>query len=240
MLKLKILPSQIPNDCSIYKIAKEYTPKTWEKIFMTADSELSDVSEILQNEKILPNKENIFKAFYLTPLDKVKVVIFGQDPYHGLLANGEPQATGLSFSVPRTAPIPSSLKNIFKELNNSVPNFVAKHGDLTQWALQGVLLLNNCLSVRQGEPDCHKQIWQGFIKKVILGIIDINPNCIFVLWGKNAQQNKKFIGQRGIILESVHPSGLSANRGFFGCNHFNKINEILEKKGDTPINWNIY
>ena len=243
-MKLKILPSNINHSWTLYDVATKYPPASWEAVFENSKNELKDISDILEedrpNGRRLPNNEDLFKAFWLTPLPKVKVVILGQDPYPTLLKDGRPQAMGLCFSVPKGAPIPSSLQNIFKELKNTIPTFnKPSHGDLTSWALQGILLLNACLAVRQGEPDSFKNICEGFIKKVILAIIDTNPNCIFVLWGKNAQRAKKFIGQRGIVLEAAHPSGLSASRGFYNCNHYNKINEILTQQGKTPIDWNL-
>jgi uracil-DNA glycosylase len=143
--------------------------------------------------------------------------------------------------VKKGTKIPSSLVNMFKEIKNTVTGFeTPSHGDLTGWARQGVLLLNTCLTVRPASPGCHKEIWLGFIKKVINAIIDTNPNCIFVLWGRKAQKVRKMLGERATVLEAAHPSGFSAHRGFFGCNHFNQINTLLSESGQRQINWNLY
>lgn len=249
MLKLKILPKKdkIDNSWSVEKIVKEYTPQSWENVFENSINELKDISDILEedrkeNGERLPNNHDLFRAFQVTPLHKVRVVIIGQDPYHSVMSDGTPLATGMAFSVPRNSQIPSSLRNIFKELKNTVPEFNnPTHGDLTNWAIQGVLLLNSCLTVRPGRPDCFKQIWSGFLKKVINEILEVNPNCIFVAWGNNAQKfASKFVGERAVILTAVHPSGLSANRGFFGCDHFNKINQLLTELKSPAIDWNLY
>jgi len=146
----------------------------------------------------------------------------------------------LSFSVPKEAPLPPSLKNIYKEIKDNDPSFtVPNHGNLISWVLQGVFLLNACLTTREGVSGAHGEIWTGFIKKVINAILDVNPNVIFVLWGKQAQKMKKIIGERATCLEASHPSPLGAYRGFFGCNHFNRINELLLSIGEKKIDWNL-
>jgi len=168
------------------------------------------------------------------------VVIIAQDPYFGINSDGTPQAQGLAFSVKKGEKIPSSLINIYKELSNSIPNFTKpNHGCLENWSKQGVLLLNSCLTVRPGDPGCHKELWYSFIKKVINSIIDNNPYCIFILWGRQAQKIRKMLGERVTVLEAAHPSGLSC-KNFLGCNHFNQVNELLIEKNQTPINWQIY
>jgi len=235
----------ITNDMTVEQATNIFKPYSWEKVFSSATLELKDVSDILENDKKVngryyPDTKNLFKAFELTPLNKVKVVIFGQDPYHGGNYDGTPQAQGMSFSVKRGAKIPSSLINIYKELAKTVDGFhTPSHGDLSGWAKQGVLLLNTCLTVRPANPGCHKEIWLGFVKKVINAIIDANPNCIFVLWGRKAQKVRKMLGERATVLEAAHPSGFSAYRGFFGCDHFNQINTILKESGQNPINWDL-
>lgn len=222
--------------------------RSWENVFSSAVAELKTVEKIIRADErnrinVLPLKTEIFRAFELTKLEDVKVVIMGQDPYHQMIYyenNWIPKATGLSFSVRMQDAIPSSLSNIYKELRQSLRDFVTPdHGDLTDWARQGVLLLNSSLTVREKSPDSHGVIWHGFIKRVFSAIKAANPKCIFVLWGKKAQELKKIIGDGGIILEAAHPSGFSANRGFFGCNHFNIINEKLLQLNKTPIVWNI-
>jgi len=189
------------------------------------------INDEFSRENIYPPREEIFSAFNLTPLDSVRVVILGQDPYHG-----ENQAHGLAFSVKAPCVPPPSLKNIFKELNIS-----PDHGDLTHWAQQGVFLLNTVLTVRQAQANSHrKKGWEEFTDSVISAISKENDFVIFVLWGSPAQKKKKLIDeQKHLILESVHPSPLSAYRGFFGCDHFNKINESLRSKGHQTIDWNL-
>ena len=243
-MKLKIVKEQekISNDWSVEKVATEYPPNTWENVFESAKDEIKDVSDILEkdNGRRVPDNIDLFRIFNLVPIHKVKVVILGQDPYLNILPNGKPQATGMCFSVPREASIPPSLKNIYKELKTNYPNFnPPKHGSLEKWCIQGVFLLNACLTTRQGVSGAHGEIWTGFIKKVINAILDVNPKTIFVLWGKQAQKMKKIIGERATCLEASHPSPLGAYRGFFGCGHFKQINEILIENGSEPIDWNL-
>jgi len=246
MLKLKIVKEKekITNDWSIEKVATEYPPNTWEKVFENSKDEIKDVSDILEEDRIkgrrVPDNKDVFRIFNLVPAHKVKVVILGQDPYTGILPNGKPQATGMSFSVPREAQVPPSLKNIYKELKTSYPDFkIPNHGSLEKWCIQGVFLLNSCLTTRQGVSGAHGEIWTGFIKKVINHILDVNPEVIFVLWGKQAQKMKKIIGERATCLEASHPSPLGAYRGFFGCDHFKKINQILVDNGEKSIDWSL-
>ena len=247
VITLKIVrPSDlITNDWTVEQIAKKCPPPSWEEVFKEAEEELKDISELLEKDKkvngrFYPDCKNLFKAFELTPLENVRVVILGQDPYSGMNSDGTPQAQGLSFSVKRGAAIPSSLQNIYKELKSSVAGFTTpNHGCLDFWARQGVLLLNTCLTVRPGCPDSHKELFLGFIKKIINAILEKNPGCIFVMWGRKAQKVQKMLGQRATILQASHPSGRSCHMGFFGCDHFNQINKLLIAKGQTPINWNL-
>lgn len=229
-------------------LTKLKVPESWEKVFEEARDEFESINEILNEQirvygRILPDPENIFKAFELTKLPDVKVVIIGQDPYHQLIKlNGKnvPRAQGLSFSVHRDDQIPSSLNNIFIELKNTVKSFRKPvHGDLSRWAKQGVLMLNMSLTVNPNMAGSHGDIWMGFIDRVIKAISKYNKNCIYVLWGREAQKLERNIGGKGIALTAAHPSGLSAHRGFFGCDHFNKINEILESLKKEEIDWNI-
>lgn len=236
----------IDNSWTIIDIARRRPSIGWEPVFKHADNELKDTSDIIEQDKIkngrfYPDCKNIFRAFDLTPLDRVKVVIVGQDPYHGANPDGTPQATGLCFSVKKGVPIPPSLRNIFKEIRDTVEGFqTPSHGNLERWARQGVLMMNACLTVRPHEAGSHGIIWSGFIKKVINAILDVNPGCIFVLWGREADKiKKKMLGERAVTLETSHPSGFSAYRGFFGCNHFNEINKLLLEQGRRPIDWNL-
>ncbi len=192
--------------------------------------------ELARGVTIYPPPPLIFNAFNLTPFDKVKVVILGQDPYHG-----EGQAHGLCFSVPPGVPHPPSLQNIFKELQDDLGIPPPKCGDLTRWALQGVLLLNAILTVRAHQPGSHRGIgWERFTDAVLKKISDLKEGVVFMLWGKFAQEKKKLIdGRKHLILTASHPSPYSANNGFFGCRHFSKANMYLKRVGKEPINWNL-
>ena len=185
--------------------------------------------------KIYPKGSDIFNAFQKTPFDQLKVVILGQDPYHG-----PGQAHGLSFSVQKGINPPPSLKNIFKELVKDIPGFtIPSHGDLSSWAEQGVLLLNATLTVRDSSPGSHqKKGWEEFTDKVIKTISEQKEGIVFILWGAFAQAKAELIDQtKHFIIKSPHPSPFSADRGFFGSKPFSKTNEILQKTGKTPINW---
>lgn len=203
---------------------------------------MKDLKSFLQREKqegkvIFPPGPMIFNAFNHTPFDDVKVVILGQDPYHG---NG--QAHGLSFSVQKGVSIPPSLRSIYKELQSDIPGFdLPQHGELTKWADQGVLLLNATLTVRKGEPASHhKKGWEIFTDQAIKTLSERRSGLVFLLWGKNAQAKIPLIdGEKHAILTAAHPSPYSAHSGFFGCRHFSKTNEILKNQGQPPINWQI-
>jgi uracil-DNA glycosylase len=189
-----------------------------------------------QGKLIYPKGSNIFNAFNKTPLDKVKVVILGQDPYHG-----PNQAHGLSFSVQKGIPFPPSLQNIFKELQRDTGTPYPSHGDLSSWAQQGVFLLNASLTVRAAEPMSHSQIgWAIFTDAVIRTISKDCPKVVFMLWGKFAQEKQTLIdSSKHLVLKAPHPSPLSAHQGFVGCGHFSACNHFLAKNGIDPINWHI-
>ena len=216
----------------------------WRSVFDRMKDELAEVGTILADqEKVygqyLPLGEEIFKAFEVCPFPP-RVVIIGQDPYHTISRNGTPTAMGMSFSARRGSPIPSSLHNVYQEIQRTVPGFqLPTHGDLTYWSEQGVLLLNMCLTVRLRTPGSHGDIWLGFVTKIINIICETNPRCIFVLWGKKAERIQRIIGEKAIVLSSSHPSGYSAHRGFFGCNHFVTINKHLHDAGHPMIDWQI-
>ena len=244
MLKLKITEREIDQSWTIAEIGKEFPPRTWEKVFSDAENEIKDVSDILEEQgEFFPQKEDIFAALWYTSLEEVKVVILGQDPYHQMVNIHDvsvPRACGLSFSVREGDSIPSSLKNIYKELTNSVRGFrEPNHGSLVEWAVQGVLLLNKCFTVAPSKPGSHGDIWLGLVNRLFRAISSKNPKCIYILWGKEAQKVKSMIGEKSFVLEAAHPSGLSASRGFFGCNHFVTANEELLKQGKKPINWSL-
>jgi uracil-DNA glycosylase len=189
-----------------------------------------------QGKTIYPPGSLIFNAFNTTPFNKVKVVILGQDPYHGAH-----QAHGLCFSVQNGVPPPPSLINIFKELHEDVGVPIPNHGNLTHWAEQGVFLLNASLTVRAGEPMSHARIgWADFTNHVIKTLSDKREHLVFLLWGKFAQEKRVLIDEsKHLILRSVHPSPLSASGGFFGCRHFSKTNEYLMRNGIDPIDWKL-
>lgn len=191
--------------------------------------------EKAEGKTIFPPGRMIFKAFELTPLDRVKVVILGQDPYHG-----PGQAMGLSFSVPESVPAPPSLKNIFKEIETDLGVSMSGKPDLEKWARQGVMLLNSILTVRSGEPASHSRIgWQQFTDAVIRCISDNCEGVVFLLWGNFARSKRELIDtSRHHVLEAAHPSPL-AKGAFFGCRHFSKTNEFLASEGREPIDWQL-
>lgn len=188
---------------------------------------------------VYPPFEQIFSAFCMTPFDRVKVVIMGQDPYHG-----PGQAHGLSFSVPKGVPAPPSLQNIFKEMRDDLGIPVPSHGCLNKWAEQGVLLLNATLTVRANEAKSHfGKGWEVFTDRVVQLICKKKEPVVFLLWGKSALEKFQHISECGtgkhFVLTAAHPSPLSAYSGFFGCRHFSKANEFLNKAGIKPIDWAI-
>ena len=189
-----------------------------------------------KTKTIFPNMYDIFNALHYTEYQDVKVVILGQDPYHG-----PNQAHGLSFSVKPGIPTPPSLKNIFKELHSDLGCYIPNNGYLKSWADQGVLLLNTVLTVQAGNANSHKNKgWEIFTDKVISVLNDRKDPIIFILWGNNAISKKKLItNKQHYILQSAHPSPLSASRGFFGSRPFSKTNEILKQLGKKPIDWQI-
>lgn len=191
--------------------------------------------EKASGKKIFPPGSQIFHAFELTPVQNVKVVILGQDPYHGL-----GQAHGLSFSVPEGIPAPPSLKNIFKEIESDLGIRMSGYTNLEAWASQGVLLLNAVLTVRSGEAASHSKIgWEMFTDAVIKYISDNCKGVVFMLWGNYARKKSELIDiSRHHVLQAAHPSPL-ARGAFFGCRHFSKANEILRSQGSTPINWQL-
>lgn len=208
-------------------LSAEFNKPYFQKLMQTLTDEYSKYT-------IYPTMENIFSALNYVKYDDVKVVIIGQDPYH------EPnQAMGMSFSVPKDEKIPPSLVNIFKEIESDLNIKCEQNGDLSRWAKQGVLLLNSVLTVRRGQANSHKNIgWLEFTSSIIKKLNERQKPVIFVLWGGNAKSLKPLITNKWhYILESAHPSPLSAYNGFFGCKHFSKINQILISLDETPIDW---
>jgi len=220
--------------------------KSWHVVLKeeVAKAYVADLKNFLEKERtagkeIYPPEPLIFHAFSKTPWDKVRVVIMGQDPYHG-----PGQAHGLSFSVPCGIPQPPSLQNIFKEMEGDVQTPRPQQGCLTAWAEQGVLLLNATLTVERGQPQSHAgKGWEQFTDAVIAKIAEREEPVIFLLWGKSAQEKCQKIlsasADRHVILRAAHPSPYSAMNGFFGCAHFSKTNEALLRFGSKPIDWKI-
>ena len=216
--------------------------KEWDELLQ--DDFLSasylNLREFLKQEystrTIYPPMFDIFNSMKITAFKDIKVVLLGQDPYHNV-----GQAMGLSFSVPKGKDLPPSLVNMYKEINAELGVPISKSGDLTSWAKQGVLLLNTVLTVREHQPNSHKgKGWEVFTDSIIKKISDNREGVVFLLWGANARSKKSLIDERKhLILESVHPSPLSAYAGFFGCGHFKKTNEYLMSIGKEPIDWSV-
>lgn len=230
----------------LYTHTRQNIPVGWEDLFSIADSEIKQISDILEEEKfkrirVVPDQENIFRVFHMCKPENLSVVILGQDPYHQILTNGKPRALGFSFSVAQSDDIPMSLKNIYTEIQNCYPNVqIPSHGDISHWVTQGVFLLNICLTCRANEANSHGKykLWLPFIDRFIKYMSNINKNLIFVLWGGEAQKMESDIEKHFTnILKGPHPSGLSAYRGFFGCNHFKTINSKLKDQSRPQIEW---
>ena len=199
---------------------------------------LAQVEQARANGQVIyPPQADVFNAFKLTELENLKVVILGQDPYHG-----PNQAHGLAFSVRKGVRVPPSLQNMYKELALEYPEFqLPEHGCLESWAQQGVLLLNTVLTVIATQPNSHRHLgWEQFTDKVIASISAQCQGIVFLLWGSHAQKKGRHIDRdRHFVLNAPHPSPLSAHRGFLGCGHFKQANELLVKQGKTPINWQV-
>ena len=198
-----------------------------------------------QGITIFPEENDVFNAFEFCDLADVKVVVLGQDPYHGVGKGDychQPQAHGLAFSVTTNIKIPPSLVNIYKELVTDIEGFITPtHGNLISWAVQGVLLLNTVLTVQQGQAHSHAKLgWERFTDKIIAEINQHNDGCVFILWGAHAQKKGRSIdGSKHLVLNGPHPSPLSAYRGFFGCQHFSKANTWLLNQGKSAIDWRL-
>lgn len=211
---------------------------SWNSCFEALQLKVRSVDEKLSEldaaTVVFPPKENIFKALQLVTPESAKVVLIGQDPYHG-----EGEAMGLSFSVPQGVKVPPSLKNIYKERESDLGIPVSNSGDLSSWAQQGVLLLNATLTVEKDSANSHQKIgWQEITDGVIRYLSEQERPLVFLLWGKFAEKKRELIDEsKHDVLVSAHPSPFSARRGFFGSKPFSKINKILEKRGETPIDW---
>lgn len=209
-------------------LKEEYNKPYFEKLMNFIEDEYN-------NYTIYPDKNNIYNALKLTPPDKVKVIILGQDPYIN-----KDQANGLSFSVQPGIAIPPSLRNIFREQRKDLGIIQPNSGDLTKWAEQGVLLLNTTLTVRAGLSNSHQGKGWGIFTDSIIKYLGQKENIVFMLWGNNAKAKRKLIdNSKNLILEAAHPSPLSATRGFFGCQHFSKANNYLIEHNLSPIDWQL-
>ena len=220
--------AQISNDWAL-PLREEYKKPYYRDLFLK-------VNEEYRNYQVFPPADDIFNAFHLTPLNEVKVVILGQDPYHNI-----GQAHGLSFSVKPGIEAPPSLVNIYKELEDDLGCYVPNNGYLVKWAEQGVLLLNTVLTVRAHQANSHRGIgWEDFTNAVIRILNEQNRPIVFMLWGRPAQNKMSMLNNPNhLILTAPHPSPLSAYRGFFGCRHFSRANEFLAQHGVRPIDWQI-
>ena len=228
-MEIKTIMAMITNEWLPY-IKPEFEKDNYKELFQFVSDEYSKYV-------IYPKAEDIFNAFHLTPADKVKVVILGQDPYHN-----ENQAHGLSFSVPMSQKdIPPSLQNIYKELNADVGITIPNHGYLEKWAKQGVLLLNTVLTVRAHQANSHQNRgWEQFTDAIIHTLNEMDRPIVYLLWGKPAQTKASMLNNpKQLVLKAPHPSPLSAYRGFFGCKHFSKTNEFLIANGIEPIDWQV-
>jgi uracil-DNA glycosylase len=219
-----------------FMLDKNWQPIIGAELETPAMKKLQDFLKIEHASKkiIYPQHNEIFAALTLTPFEKIKIVILGQDPYHG-----PGQAHGLAFSVREGVKLPPSLRNIYKEIESEYDVKMPKSGDLTRWAQQGVLLLNATLTVREAAAGSHqKKGWENFTDAIIKSINEKHDHIVFMLWGSYAQKKGEFIDRtKHLVLEAPHPSPLSAHRGFLGCGHFKKANAYLSSAGKTPINW---
>jgi uracil-DNA glycosylase len=245
--KTEIVLPQVTNAMSVIDVAvvMAYKCPTWAPTVTKSIEELKIISDCLAKRittegHFFPHNDRLFNTFYRVPLNKVRVVIIGQDPYPKLLSSGRPRAQGSSFSVSMEDEVPASLKNMYKEIKSSYPEWpIPNHGDLSKWEDSGVLLLNICLTCPPENAGGHAKymLWLPFISKVLEAISAVRPNCIYMLWGKEALKISKFIGDKAHRLISSHPSPLSAYHGFIGCGHFKKADDLLKSFGEPPIQW---
>ena len=229
MLPTKAVLPSLPDSWNAYLKEEQAAP-----YFKELQQRLE--AEIDRGYDIFPPQSQIFNAFEQTALEEVRVVILGQDPYHG-----PKQANGLAFSVNEGIKQPPSLQNIFKEIQLELGGSLPQNGDLTPWAKQGVLLLNTVLTVRAGQAGSHRNIgWENFTSSTLRLLSKRREGLVFLLWGKDAQGKAELIDKdKHFILKAPHPSPYSANKGFFGCEHFKQTNEILKSIGKTPITWDL-
>lgn len=239
---------KFPENWSIYDLATKRPPPGWVKLFKRCEEILKEIDEDHRDEEgqmieFFPEIPLIFNAFYLTPLESVRVVIIGQDPYFDVSRyTGRPKACGAAFSLLPGEPLEASpsLKNIFKEIHDEYPEVpIPKHGDLTHWMNQGVLLLNKDLTVKPGKGASLEGYWNSFLIETVRTIRKEKPKTVWLLWGRNAQKLEEVIQSEKYILKSAHPSPMSAERGFFGNNHFKETNRLLDESGQAEIDWSL-
>lgn len=237
------IEEEVDQNSSVYDAFYNKYYEGWTEQFQKHKHQMNCISKMIDDKekevgRYYPLKNDLFKCLELTPLNKVKVVIWGQDPYPNVKSNGLPRAQGYSFGVSRDDDVPKSLLNIYKELKQEIPEFQQpKHGDLTGWAKQGILFMNTSLCFSPKEPKAFSNLWLRFTN-IIIDIINENvPNCIHLLWGKKCEVLEDSISSRE-IYKAPHPSPLSAYQGFFGCNHFIKVNITLQRQNKNPIVWN--
>lgn len=228
---------------NVYDVFRLNPPPGWEPLFDIAKHELLKVSKVLADKErnegtFYPHKKDIFRAFHLIRPEDVSVVIFGQDPYPQTLPDGTPRCTGLAFSQKPSDDVAVSMQNIFREVKRTTKDYeMPDNADLEGWVKQGVMLLNACLTVKPGQPKSHGGIWKPFITKAISYLNDINPNVLYVLWGRDAQQLQgEIIPSACDYIEGPHPAARPPN-SFVGCGHFREINEWLAKKGKKQVKW---
>ena len=228
---------------SVYDLLYQKDYGLWSQKLEKYKVAIKNISKIIAQKEeeygpYYPAKENLFKALEMTPLEKVKVVIWGQDPYPTLLKDGKPRAQGYSFGVHKEDNVPQSLQNVYKEIKDNYPMFhPPEHGDLTWLAEQGILFMNSSLTYCPENPKVYLNLWNRFTN-IIINIINENvDNCIHLLWGKNCEKLAEHIRSREVFM-CAHPSPFSARRGFFGCKHFLKVNITLQRQEKEQINWN--
>jgi uracil-DNA glycosylase len=248
VMTLNDLP-KVEGVTTIIELARKYPPAGYINLFKDADDELEQISTLIEEDgrPYTPALPDMFSALHMVP--DPRVVFIGQDPYPTVYADMTCDAMGCSFAVRPGFKAPGSLQNVYKELQLEYPNYrIPVHGDLTHWMQQGCLFLNKCLTFPLGDVDQYGmtrkkhadyKLWDPFIKKVCADIARKRPDCIFILWGAKAKTVKEFLGEKSKVLEGVHPSGMSASRGFFGCNHFKAINQYLQSKGEAIIDWQL-
>lgn len=239
-----------PKEWRISEVAKNRPPAEWGKVFEESSNEFLKIDALIESQKrkgkaIYPYPFQTFYAFEACPLSKVKVVIFGQDPYPDLDQNGNPRAIGMSFAVSKGVEIPVSANKIYKMIKKSYPNFSSpKHADWTKWANQGILFLNSSLTVNANEPNSHENWWDGFFKRVLDELNKINRKVIYLLWGGPAQRlESKIPYEHAVILTAPHPVARNLKdddpNSFVSCGHFAKINELLKEWGEDEIDWSL-